>query len=180
MLLETLSTNLTKALTQGNSTATLPNQNSGQPLGIRVGPPTMPLADGTTPDGVVKMGEGGDNAPNRVLLMPYGDGLPGSPFWMQVFGWRSVVPPNTGNQPFLWVPVLLGSFACVLGDLGGPGPAPTGYPISETERLCDSQGVGYPDSYVVDVLGSRFLTFDFQQGAPSDAPVGMNCLYARV
>lgn len=176
VLLYTLSTKLTKALTTNSSADqyTL-GQTDVTPLTASV------PADSFT------MGSGGIFAANRILFMPYGDGAPGATFSMRLYYWNHVGEAQ-GN--WCWIPGLLIEFVCTIGDLQGPvDPAST--QIQPSERFCSGMtatagsygkdgdlitGTGLPSLAVVDIKGARRISFDFQR---IDANVSMNCLWAR-
>ncbi len=178
MLLETVSTTLTKALQNGDlyqTSFTVPTVRSSQPTG----------------DGVYIAGQGGGLAPNRVFLLPFCLGPAGSAFTMRLFGWTELRNPSGDTSTLVWIPFLLAELVCVATDL--PGFA--GRLLSDSERLCDAialtkgspgaggfvnssgPGTGLVASATVFLCGCRKFSFDFASGEETD--VGMNCLWAR-
>ncbi len=183
MLLETLSVPLAKALVT-NSTAT-----TFASLDLIGAPPSG--------ESVYPMGNGGMIAPNRLFLLPYCDGPAGSTFSMRVYGWRALTNPEASPVKGVSIPYLLAELLCVSCGRAAPSEGLSGQSprfLQASERMCDTitltQGATGPwyteinstgpgtdliAFALVDVVGSRYIQFDFQQ----TDPVGMNCLWAR-
>lgn len=91
-----------------------------------------------TNDGVLDLTAGGTAGPGgfvpvRMFLLPYGLGSSNDGFSMRVIGWRHIgAGPPQGI--WLWVPVILGEFACLLGAMTGVATAP----VLNTECFCDT------------------------------------------
>lgn len=140
----------------------------------------------------------------RLLVLPFCDGAPGSRFWTRLYGWRTF---QGGKQsPRLWIPMLLAQFLCVSGDLPGMQPvsgtqpqgggqippSPPNALMAVTENFCQvlalvSGSVGQSGEIVnaggfisyamVELRGAEKFQFEFQ--TPDDRPVSMNALWAR-
>ena len=150
-------------------------------------------------DGVWSAGEGGVDAPQRLFLLPYCEGLAGSNFSMRVYGWRGVEMPNGGPNQNVWIPFLLAELACVACNRFGPPlpgvlpPVGNGRFIQADEAMCDTitltqgalgltgeicstgPGTDLIAFAIVELRGVKAFSFDFQQ----TDPVPMNCLWAR-
>lgn len=103
---------------------------------------TEPLGDAGTATGtsVIEMAAGTGSSQNLVKIMPYGVGANNTTFSFRVIGWQGI--QNAGNViPYLWVPVLLGEFACTLSS-SAPGVA--GATVVATEYFADTITQTYP------------------------------------
>lgn len=176
MLIETLSDKLHKALTT-NSQASEYTLGLGQPTPLSI---TMPSGEG-----ILTWGSNGMLAPNRILLLPYGDGAPGATFSMRLYYWNHV---GEDAATWVWVPLVLTEFVCTIDDIPGPDG---NHLILDSERFCSGLSAiagsfgkdgdiitttGFPAMALVGVPGARLCALDFQQ---ISANVSMNCLWAR-
>ncbi len=152
------------------------------------------------PASAFPIGHGGSSAPDRVFLMPYGDGGAGNTFLMRLYGWRPHYLPSGIPDAVIWIPHLLVELSCTtcnktgLAQIGGPNQ----HGVKEGDNFCDTillrngnvgangminspaSNAEYPISNVIatakiDLAGCRYLSFDFQQVDP----IGMNCLFAK-
>lgn len=154
--------------------------------------------------GVWNLGAGGGTTVQRIKVMPYCEGQPGSVFWMRVYGWSPVGTVADDPKYSSWVPNLLGEFLCVAGNIPGPhliDNVQTLNALLPGENLCDAislnngvlglngivnsqfPGSGVPAFAVLEVYGARKVSFDFACDAPlqPELPgIGMNCLWARL
>ncbi len=166
--------------------------------------PTNPSQAGALDqvDGVWRAGHDGAFAAQRLFLLPYCNGQPGTNFSMRIYGWRGIdnnaKMGQTGTSYLVWVPYLLAEFACISCNRFGP---PSTNPPGGVQRLippsyamCDTitltQGAlgltGEIDSTgpgtdliafaILELRGSRYFQFDFNATDPN---VLMNCLWAR-
>ena len=198
MKIETVSAAYKPALVQGNSNqqafVAFQAMAAANPLDQNLG--AILVNDIGVADGTHKAGFGGELAQNRIKVVTYAD-QPGCQFSTRVWTWREAVQPGqSGQNPPVWIPEFLAEFACVSGSLQGvsnPGPTinPSQYVLPDTQYLCDTMaliqgslgltglmnstgpGTNLPAYALMEILGARFVTFDFQQ---SDQ-VGMNALF---
>ncbi len=169
---------------------------------LAVPPPGFPTADG-----FFSVGQDGTFTPQRILLSPYCQGLPGEAFWMRLYGWRSIAGIRV-NEPTVWVYYLLAEFLCVAGSIPGPirtqknDPGPEGFnlPLGPTDKMCSSlamtagvlgatgfinsmpPGSIMPACAGVELQGVQLVSFDFAQ-APSDglgSTLAANCLFTFI
>lgn len=156
---------------------------------------TILLNDQGVPDGTYKAGWRGDLAQNRVQMCPFADS-PGATFSMRLWMWREATQPGqSGYVMPVWVPVFIAEFSCTSGTIGGvatkgpPGPSP--FVLPDNAYLCDTitlvqgalgltglvnstgPGTNLPAYALAEILGARFVTYDFQQ----NDNVGMNSLW---
>jgi hypothetical protein len=199
VLLYNLSNQLTKALQSGNSLQQTFNLLVPQVQSPKVLTPNQQYLGGPA-DGIYDGGHDGLLCPPRIFLLPFCEGAPGSGFSMRLWSWRAVTHPEGNPNQAVWIPVLVAELACVACSVGGPvAPTEPQIPqrwLSATEMLCDTisltqgtlgnggliQSTGPGTNLVafaeVDLIGSRFFSFDFQL-ADNGNPVGMNCLFAK-
>lgn len=216
-LIRTPSTTLSRALRSANSTATewadsdrgycvlsrRPEAKTND-AGVDVGYPYNPgLA--VKGDGFYRLGDEGSGAPNRLILLPFSEGEPGYGFVVRLYELRRLVgrPDAAANGPEgsreLWLCCLRSELLCSTADrpVGLSDDAGGRWPLSATERLCDSvqitsgppgdgpSGTGgtvstYPDQIAYAVLplsGPQMIAFDFR---PADSTYArpMNALWA--
>lgn len=196
MMIQTLSTKFNRALVTNAQTAAFTLQQT-----ISVAPDTAnpAFAAPPLPVGVWGAGDGGALAPNRLLLVPFCEGVVGAQFSLRLWSWRQVMP-DANPQLNVWVPIPVLEIACSASNMTGLasqgggllGAGGSSY-LSNTEHLCDfisitygalgltgfiSSGAGPGTDLtafvVVELTGARKYSFDFAQ---SD-PVNMNCLIA--
>ena len=200
MLLETLSTQLRKALTRNSyagAFGTTPLNNDGttgytQTFDIN--------EDAPSGEGSFQWGYLGDHGPNRILLIPFAEAAAGANFSFRIYSWRELSWPSGATVVDEWIPLFLAEFACTTCNRAGAAadtPSVSTNTLLDSERVCDTitltqgslgtgpSGSGFINSTgpgtdlvayaFVDVGGARFVSFDFQQ----IDPVGMNCLWAR-
>ncbi len=171
---------LSKALT-GNSTSVTPTRFYDA------------RATEPTDDGVYVAGLGGAVAGNRVMVMPFSDGIVGSRFWMRLWGWR-VVQGLVSEQ--LWVPQLLVEMLCVTGNFPGPLSPQKGQKsprvLQEYEKLCSAMlvtngslgrsgeirvnGIS-PAAAWVELVGAQKFQFEFQRHEFDN--LSMNAFFCR-
>lgn len=193
----TVSTPWTRAL------PTNKQEDSWEPIYVLNAPPDAAnplMRNGFNTPGCVNMGQGGGEAPLRLMVMPYCEGPPGSIFWMRAYGWRPIGTDESNPRFATWVFNLLVEFVCVAGDLHGPQPidnVQTTNFLLPVENLCDSMqrtsgilglngfvnsdapGSGTPAYAAFEIYGAKKVSFDF--AFPRDVShVGMNCFYARL
>ncbi len=181
-LLYTLSTKLVKALPV-NSTASEYSINAVTPQVTSI----------VLPPGSMTMGSNGIFAPNRLLLMPFGEGELGQTFSMRLYYINHV---SDDSRDWVFVTALLIEFVCTLGSLPGPMIAndPSGNQyrqIHGSDNFCQSLAAtagsygkdgdintdtGFPAFSLVAIDGARFVGFDFKA---IDENVTMNALWAR-
>lgn len=159
-------------------------------------------------DGVIQTNINGSFTAQRIYLMPYCEGEPGSIFFMRLYGWRSITAKTGGSDNTVWVYFLLAEFVCVSGAIAGPvlnqtaapGPAGFGLPIGPTENMCQSismlsgvlgltgfinsmpPGSIMPACAGVELCGAQLVSFDFEQ-APSGglgSTLAANCLWSML
>ncbi len=184
MLLETISDKAHKALVS-NSQATEWIVNQVTPWVTSITSPTA--------DGYWKMGAGGELAPNRILMMPYGEGQVGQQFRMRLYYVNHI---SDNSSDWVWMTALLIECICTIGELAGPpnlGPVGSGSErqITDGNRFCQSiapvvgsygkdgdlnTDTGFPAFVIAAINGARFIGFDFKQ---IDENVTMNALWAR-
>lgn len=98
-------------------------------------PPT--IAEPTN-DGVVNLTNGGVVVPQHMLILPYGLGANNDAFDMRVLGWRHA-GSSQGAQAALWVPVIIGQFSCICGNVTGVAATGGQTPdVLATEFFCDT------------------------------------------
>lgn len=73
---------------------------------------------------------------NGVLLLPFAVAADTDTFSMRLIGWRSIGPAQIGTNAAtrLWIPTVLGEFACTCSTPVGVANAP----VVATERFCDT------------------------------------------
>lgn len=195
----TVAGNLTKALAFENSQN--PSWTVLNPTGVQ--PAIQVTSGGTsgTNTGVFQAGQAGYFINNRLRIIPYCFGAPGSQFSFRVFGWESLSQPEGQAQTLVWIPYLLAEFACVACNQPGPSDNQMRL-IQPGENFCDTitltqgslgkdgvinstgaaasaaAGVQTPTDLIayvlLDLCGCRMFQVDFQQ---TDA-VSMNALLA--
>lgn len=131
----------------------------------------------------------GDIQQNGLEILPFAIGADNETFSIRIYGWRFIGPAGPHAYSRLWVPVVLGEFACTLCAQVGIANSP----VLNTERFCDTitlvgttanANVGVEivspandtiARILVDLKGYQFWepTFDIGTG-----PTSMNCLYA--
>lgn len=202
MLIETISSPWVKALAQNKREGML------DPVQLWATPPDAAnplMQSGYNARGVWDLGQGGEVTVQRVKVMPYCEGQPGSVFWMRVYGWSAVGRVENDPLKACWVPDLLGEFLCVAGNIPGPrttdSMAPTSSAVQPTENVCDAitmtagvlglngficsafPGSGIPAYAALEIYGARKVSFDFACDFnlyPDLSGIGMNCLWARL
>lgn len=166
------------------------------------------LATQPAGDGVIQTNINGSFTANRIYLMPYCEGEPGSIFFMRLYGWRSIGEVVAGSTNTVWVYFLLAEFVCVSGMIAGPvlnqtaapGPAGFGLPIGPTENMCQSiqmiagvlgltgfvnsmpLGSIMPATAAVELQGAQIVSFDFAQ-MPSGglgSQLAANCFWSML
>lgn len=140
-------------------------------------------------------GKTGETTAERLRVMPYAEGEPGSLFWVRLYGWQRF--GAVGGPQTVWMPTLLVQFACVVGTLGGPSLMGAGNPfnLGPMEYLAGEMAVitggvggegkvrspgidsGFPAWALVELDGAQKFQFGFQ--APEDNVIGMNAFWAR-
>lgn len=201
MLIETISQPWVRALAV--------NKREGlmDPLMVWNGPPEAAnpnTQSGYNARGVFDLGQGGGTSSQRVKVMPFCEGQPGSVFWTTVYGWNPVQGDETNPLKAAWIFNLLAQFMCVVGDIKGPEPVDnvqTTNALLKGERVCDSlslvggvlglsgficssfPGSGYPAYAAFETFGARKVSFDFaceDPGMVGFPGLGMNCFWARL
>jgi hypothetical protein len=195
--IETVSTGFVPALLKGNSNqlgfqnfTAVPADQQDKPVGDVI------TNDIGINDGTYKAGWRGAVAENRIQVQPYADQA-GCQFSFRVWIWSEATWPGQTGYGAVWVPSFVAEFSCVSGQTCGvtnQGPATTVNPylLSDTcfpadtitlvqgmvglTGLVNSTGPGtnLPAYALMEILGARFVTFDFQQ---SSDEVGMNALW---
>lgn len=165
----------------------------------------VPLAAEPTPDSLPGTHKAasettGGVAFNRLRILPYCGGPPGSVWTMVVYGWEATVDHDPDVE--VWVPTPLLVAQCVAGDVPGPPRPPAGSPadraVLPTENFADQivpsagglgagsyagdvrQWPGMKAAAVVtlDLQGSLRFTFDFAADAGNPF-ITMNALFRR-
>ena len=127
-------------------------------------------------------GLGGTEAPERLLLIPFGDGTLGSAFKLRLYGWYHVGPSKDANK-VTWLPLVLAELRCVLGDKNGLASRlvePKERFAREISLLLGDGGgiVNGPIAWAkVDLHGCRKFSFDFAQDGTLAGALG-NCLWS--
>jgi hypothetical protein len=138
----------------------------------------VPTVTEPTGDGVITWGGGYEQASSTIMVVPFGAGADNSTFALRVTSWR--------NISTLWIPVLLGEFACTLSATVGVA----GTSVLATDRIADTitavlapanaiivsptgEEIGY---VMLDAVGSTKIQFSFDMTGATNG----NVLYARL
>ncbi len=197
MLIETLSTPWVRVLTANK------REGDMDPIMTWPGPPdaiNRNTQSGFNARAVVNLGHGGGLTVQRIKIMPFCEGPPGSIFWTTIFGWSPVGTVEEDPTKAAWLFNLLAQFMCVAGDIHGPQPldnVQTTNALLPGENLCDGlsltagvlglngfinsnfPGTGIPAVAAIEVFGAKKVSFDFS--FPQEIqPIGMNCFMSRL
>jgi hypothetical protein len=137
-------------------------------------PSIVPTATAPSGTGVVSNPKVGNEAPNWVQIIPFGEGADNSTFDLRVIGWK---PSSLG----LWVPTILAQAACTLSAAVGVA----GYEVIDTQRFADtialtqvltsvdsklsSVGSDLVASFQVETRGCAFIQVTFDLGTATGA-----------
>lgn len=80
-----------------------------------------------------------------IRFFPYGLGSANDVYSVRVWGWNHIGDQSPGN--ILWLPALLGEYACTLGAAAGVASSP----VLNTELFCDTITVVSEPTYTADV-----------------------------
>jgi len=149
-------------------------------------PSRVPTLTEPTGNGVVEMAAIAGEMPSHLLMVPYATGPSNATFRSRMIGWRRLLS-TTGVA--LWLPVILGEFACTLGTTVGV----SGGAISTGERMVDTLTLNVGNANVsvevvspandtiahavIDAKGFAKLEFLFEIVAST---TDMNALIARL
>lgn len=71
----------------------------------------------------------------KIEVWPYGLGANNDAFTLRLIGWNRIAKdPSLTEQREIWVPGILGDFACIMGNFTGLA----GFPVLNTEFFCDT------------------------------------------
>lgn len=94
-------------------------------------PSRIPTTTEPTGDGVLSVPNPGQVSPTNAMIVPFGVGSDNHTFDLRVIGWRKVTGSGLTS---LWVPVVLGQFACTLSTAVGVANTP----VSASNRFADT------------------------------------------
>ena len=94
-------------------------------------PSRIPTTTEPSGDGVVSVPNPSQISPTNVMILPFGVGSENHTFDLRVIGWRKVTGSSLTS---LWVPVVLGQFACTLCTAIGVADTP----VSASNRFADT------------------------------------------
>jgi hypothetical protein len=187
---------LVKVLAQNSTAPTLP-----QPQVVRQSAP----GQGVDPPGVLVLGSlesdvknvGGDgmHCPNWIFLQPYCEGVPGTSFYLNVWGFTEAGVENPVGA-IVWVPFFIVQLFCVSAPIPGLANMPQAY-LTDGENLCDTliptfgtlgsgmvstPGGGFAAFAKIELFGAKRLLVEFapdpaMAAPPNNTVPGMNALW---
>lgn len=137
-------------------------------------PSIVPTATAPTGAGVISNPRVGNEAPDWVQIIPFGDGADNATFDLRVIGWK---PTALG----LWIPSLLAQAACTLSAAVGVNT----YEVTASQRFADTIALtqvltdvdsklssvtgDLVASFQVETRGSAFIQITFDLGTATGA-----------
>lgn len=133
-------------------------------------------------------GKDGVTAPAAIFLQPYSEGVPGTMFYLNIWGFSETVIATKRSQ--VWVPFFIAQLACKTGFI--PGPTETSY-LNVGENQCDmlwvtrgsaavsAPGGGYAGYAMFGLIGARYFLVEFANIGMANTPAnpipGMNAFW---